>query len=350
VPGGGRLAQEEEAQDRTTQVTEASKGGNTTVHGAHVGSTHVLPGMTEHQARLARRLDVPTVIVVLLVVPALILHFSDAGGILGLFSDVLNWAIYGWFVFEFVCMIYLAPDDREYFRYNKLDIFVLVTTFPLLPLQALQALWVLRLLRLIDVLPVVLGRFGSVSLLPYAIVLAFIAVFGGGIAFADLEGLSVLDGIYWANTTVNTVGYGDVSAQTTQGKLLSMVLQWTGNVVLALLIGGVAAAAQKALLGTAAAEARESIEEVQEDVDEIEEDIEDVGEDVEILLKDIRGLSAKDRIILKELHDIRRRLAEMNPREDGLTEHPSAGEEADEGAHDPAAPGGKTDDSTQQRS
>lgn len=331
-------------------MTEAAKGGNATVHGAHVSSTHVLPGMTERQARLARRLDVPTVISVLLVVPALILHFSDAGGPLGIFSDVLNWAIYGWFVFEFVCMIYLAPDDREYFRYNKLDIFVLVTTFPLLPFPALQALWVLRLLRLIDVLPVILGRFGSISLLPYAIVLAFIAVFGGGIAFADLEGLSLLDGIYWANTTVNTVGYGDVSAQTTRGKLLSMVLQWTGNVVLALLIGGVAAAAQKALLGTAAAEVREDIEEVQEDVDEIEEDIEDVGEDVEVLLKDIQGLSAKDRIILKELHDIRRRLADMNPGESGLTDLPSAGEKADNGAHDSSAPGDTTGDSAQQRS
>ena len=240
-------------------MTEASGGGNVTVHGAHVGSTHVLPGMTEHQVRLARKLDVPTVIVVLLVVPALILHFSNARGFMGTFSDVLNWTIYGWFVFEFVCMIYLAPDDREYFRYNKLDIFVLATTFPLLP-NVLQAFWVLRLLRLIDVLPVILGRFGSISLLPYAIVLAFIAVFGGGIAFADLEGLSVLDGIYWANTTVNTVGYGDVSAQTTEGKMLSMVLQWTGNVVLALLIGGVAAAAQKALLGTAAAEVKEEID------------------------------------------------------------------------------------------
>ena len=287
-------------------MTEASGLGGATARGAHVGSTHVLPGMSEHQARLARKLDLPTVVVVLLVVPALILHISDARGVLEVFSDILNWAIYGWFVFEFVCMIYLAPDDREYFRYNKLDIFVLVTTLPLLP-NVLQAFWVLRLLRLIDVLPVVLGRFGSVSLLPYAIVLAFIAVFGGGIAFADLEGLSILDGIYWANTTVNTVGYGDVSAQTTQGKLLSMVLQWTGNVVLALLIGGVAAAAQKALLSGPSSPA------TREDVEEIEEDVEDVGEDVEDLMEDIQGLSAKDRVILKELHDIRRRLAEMNP-------------------------------------
>lgn len=295
----------------------------------HVGTTHVLPGMTERQARLARMLDVPTVVVVLLVVPALILHFSDVGGFLALFSSVLNWTIYGWFVFEFACMLYLAPNDREYFRYNKLDVFVLLTTFPLLP-NVLQALWVLRLLRLIDVLPVVLGRFGSVSLLPYAIVLAFIAVFGGGVAFAHLEGLSILDGIYWANTTVNTVGYGDISAETARGKLLSMVLQWTGNVVLALLIGGVAAAAQKALLSTAAQGVREEIEEVQAEVEEIEGDVEDVEEDVDELLKNIRGLSAKDRVILRELHDIRRRLAEMDPARDAAP-HSERREDAPDG-------------------
>ena len=231
----------------------------------HWRNTHVLPGMTEEQARKARLLDAPTVVVVLLVIPALILGFSEMGGLLGTVSTILNWFIYGWFVFEFLCMLYLAPSDREYFKHNKLDLFVLLTTVPILP-GVFQALWVLRLLRLIDVLPVILGRFRSITLLPYAIVLAFIGVFGG-VAFARFEGISLFDGVYWANTTINTVGYGDVSAQTDGGKLLSMVLQWTGNVILALLIGGVAAAAQRVLLGTASAEVRKDLEEIEEDVE-----------------------------------------------------------------------------------
>src|SRR5918997_1467029 len=271
----------------------------------HWRNTHVLPGMTEEQARRARMLDAPTVVVVLLVIPALILGFSEVGGWLGTVSTVLNWFIYGWFVFEFLCMLYLAPSDREYFKHNKLDLFVLLTTVPILP-GVFQALWVLRLLRLIDVLPVILGRFGSITLLPYAIVLAFIGVFGGGVAFAHFEGISLFDGMYWANTTVNTVGYGDVSAQTSGGKLLSMVLQWTGNVILALLIGGIAAAAQRMLLGTQ--NLKRELDEIEEEVDEVAEDVEDVEEDVERLLKNTRNLSATDRVILKELQSIKRRL------------------------------------------
>lgn len=269
------------------------------------GSTHVLPEMSEEQARLARKLDRPTVVVVLLVIPVLILNFSDVSGTLRTVSNVLNWLIYGWFLFEFLCMLYLAPSDREYFKHNKLDLLVLLTTIPILP-GAFQALWVLRLLRLIDMLPAILGRFASITLLPYAIVLAFITVFGGGVAFARFEGVSVFDGIYWANTTVNTVGYGDISAATPAGKLLSMVLQWTGNVILALLIGGVAAVAQKMLFGS-------DLQRIEEDVEEVEEDVEEVEEDVDSLLENVQSLSTTDRVILKELRDIKNRLDETQP-------------------------------------
>ncbi len=273
--------------------------------GSHGSNTHAVPGMNQRQARLARLLDAPTFVVVLLVIPALVLHFSDVGGTLATVSTVLNWIIYGWFVFEFLCMLYLAPNDREYLKNNKLDLFVLLTTIPILP-NPLQVLWVLRLLRLIDVLPFLLGRFGSITLLPYAVVLAFIAVFGGGVAFSYFEGVSIFDGVYWANTTVNTVGYGDISASTSAGKLLSMVLQWTGNVILAMLIGGVAAFAQQLLLG-------EDVGEIGREVDELEEDVEDVEEDVESLLENVRGLSTTDRMVLQELAHIKARLDEIQP-------------------------------------
>ena len=277
-----------------------------TARGSELGrTTHVVPGMTEDQAARARRLDAPTVVAVLLVIPALVLHFSEPRGTLGVASATLNWAIYAWFLFEFVYMLWLAPDNREFLRHNKLDLTVLVLTVPLLP-GVLQALWVLRLLRLIDMMPAVLGRFVNITLLPYAVVLAFIAVFGGGLAFARFEGVSVFDGVYWANTTVNTVGYGDISAQTPGGKVLSMVLQWTGNVILAMLIGGVAAFAQQLLLG-------EDVEEIGKEVDELEEDVEEVEEDVEDLLENVRGLSTTDRLVLQELAHIKARLDEIQP-------------------------------------
>ena len=85
-----------------------------------------------------------------------------------------------------------------------------------------------------------------------------------------------------------------------------MALQWTGNVILAMLIGGVAAFAQQLLLG-------ENVEEIGREVDELEEDVEEVEEDVEDLLENVRGLSTTDRLVLQELAHIRARLDEIQP-------------------------------------
>jgi voltage-gated potassium channel len=82
-------------------------------------------------------------------------------------------------------------------------------------------------------------------------------------------------------------------------------------VILALLIGGIAAAAQRALLSPASAEIQRDLQEIEENVEDVEEDVEDVEEDVESLLQNVRGLSATDRVVLKELHDIKRRLDEV---------------------------------------
>jgi len=44
-----------------------------------------------------------------------------------------------------------------------------------------------------------------------------------------LHGLG--DGIYWTNTTMTTVGYGDKAPQTPIGKLFAMIVQWIGIVI-----------------------------------------------------------------------------------------------------------------------
>lgn len=66
------------------------------------------------------------------------------------------------------------------------------------------------------------------------------AIIGSGVIFyalesgANLHMTSPFDGIYWAVATATTVGYGDVVAVTTYGRLLAMIMMVSGTVFSAL--------------------------------------------------------------------------------------------------------------------
>jgi hypothetical protein len=62
-------------------------------------------------------------------------------------------------------------------------------------------------------------------------VLALFAILGGGAAFAAVEtdqNLSAWDGVWWAITTVTTVGYGDPAVTTDAGRIIAIGLMFTG--------------------------------------------------------------------------------------------------------------------------
>ncbi len=111
-------------------------------------------------------------------------------------------------------------------------------TLPFLP-HPLKAFWILRVLRLLDVVPQLLHKKMTVSFAYYALVLIFFGLYGGGMAYHFYEDVSIFDSIYWASTTMTGVGYGDITPETTVGKLVAMVLQWSGAIILLLGLGQV---------------------------------------------------------------------------------------------------------------
>jgi voltage-gated potassium channel len=216
--------------------------GHTGRRGAHVESH----GVDDRWREIERRLEPPLLACALLTIPAIALEYGDPNEPWHSSGVALNWAIWLAFLAEVVIMLSVVPDRGRWLRDHPLDLAIVILTPPFLP-PALQAARVFRLLRLLPLLRagVLARRVFSTEGVRDAAVLTLIAVLGGGAAFAAVEkdqDLSAWDGVWWAITTVTTVGYGTPKVTTDGGRIIGICLMVTGIGFVAVLT---AAAAQR---------------------------------------------------------------------------------------------------------
>ena len=177
-----------------------------------------------------------------LVIPLLILEESDLGAPWTTVAAVLNWGTWLAFLAELIVMLAVVPDRRRWLREHPVEVVSVVLTPPFLP-ASLAAARVLRLLRLVRLLrlAVVVRRLFTVEGVRYTALLAFVTVLAGGTAFASVEEEpTAWDGIWWAMTTMTTVGYGDIYPQTDAGRVLAILVMVVGIGFGSVLIGAVA--------------------------------------------------------------------------------------------------------------
>jgi voltage-gated potassium channel len=126
-------------------------------------------------------------------------------------------------------MLSVVPSRRQYLRDHPLEVAIVLLTPPFLSLavQSIRIARVLRVLRLLRLGPVV-RRMLALEALRYASLLALLALVGGAEAYASAERVSVGDGLYWALSTMTTVGYGDITPKTVEGKVIACVLMLVG--------------------------------------------------------------------------------------------------------------------------
>ncbi len=224
--------------------------------------------MDERARRVERAFEVPILVAALLVIPVIAVEQSDVGEPWRAVAGVLNWIIWVAFAVELVVMLAVVRDRWAWVKTHPLEVAVVLLTPPFLP-SSLQALRVLRLLRLLRLLRIakLARRMFSLEGVRWAAVLAALTALGGGAAYASLEkGASTWDGVWWAVSTMTTVGYGDEFPETTLGRILGMALMLIGIGFLAVLTGAVA----ERFLATRIEEGQE---EVVEEVERAEADV-----------------------------------------------------------------------------
>lgn len=236
--------------------------------------------MDNRSERIERRLEVPALVAALLVIPVIVIEQSGLGEPWDTVGTVLNWTTWLVFLAEAVVMLSVVPDRWRWIRRHPIDVAVVVLTPPFLSgLAGVRLLRLLRLLRLVRLAPLS-RRLFSMEGLRYTTLVATLTVVAGGAGFAALEDKSTADGIYWAVTTMTTVGYGDLPPTTAATKLLAVIMMVVGVGFVAILTGVVA---QRFVLPV-----------LQEETDEVEDELE----------------TASD-AILRELRDVRTRLTDL---------------------------------------
>ena len=140
----------------------------------------------------------------------------------------VSWTVWGAFAVDFAIRLRLARDRRRYALRHWYDVALI-----LLPL--LRPLRVLRVLAFMRVLQRTAAGGLAGRATTYVLGTALIALFLGAIAVLDAEQdapdaniRTFGDALWWATTTVTTVGYGDRYPVTFEGRLLAVVLMLVG--------------------------------------------------------------------------------------------------------------------------
>ncbi|MBF0274092.1 MAG: ion transporter [Nitrospinae bacterium] len=219
-------------------------------------------------------LDFVTILLSILIIAAIMLEMT--GNIpqeqyyLFIFFDLLVCAV---FQFEFFYYLRKAENKKEYWKKNWI---IFVASIPVYYFQSLRFLYVFRLLKLIKIGLISVRVFRKLNKLfakgsfIYVTLFSFFVVFlGAGIIFVlernSNDGINNIWDAFWlVVATMTTVGYGDITVKTFEGKIFAVLIMIMGITIFSVIT---------ALVSSFFVEESASTREIEEKLDRLEESI-----------------------------------------------------------------------------
>jgi len=214
----------------------------------------VTKGRGEAFERFSRAVDGPLTVLALAMVPLIVLpvvvDLSPAVEGAFLAVDYLIWAV---FAAEYGIKLYLAPHRRRFVAHHIPDLIIVVVPM-LRPLRVLRSVRLLRLLRLARLVAFatkgvretrgILRHRGLNWVLLIILVLNLVAAaavleFERDNPDANID--SYPDALWWAVTTITTVGYGDRFPMSPAGRGVAVALMIAGIAMFGVITATIAA-------------------------------------------------------------------------------------------------------------
>jgi voltage-gated potassium channel len=155
--------------------------------------------------------------------------------------SAIQWVTWIAFAGDLIYGLIKAPSKKGYLKRHPLEVAAVLLPF----------LRPLRLMRVISfgglaIQKVAIGRQFAITIKVFiaSIFVAYISAVQITISERDLVGSNIKnfgDGLWWAITTVTTVGYGDRYPTTTEGRLLAVLLMFVGISLVGVITASVAA-------------------------------------------------------------------------------------------------------------